>query len=300
MVLMTYMLVACTPDQHGNALQENDEQLNVYVSFYSLYDFTKKIGGDLIAVHNMLPPGVEPHDFEPTPKDMVQLHEADLFVYNGAGFETWAEKAIDTLNKEKTRVVNATESLSLVADDHAHGHGQLDPHVWLDPNLAKQQADAIKQALIQLDPDHATIYQQNFNQLSAKFDELDTQLQEVAHSAERHEIFVSHAAFGYLTDRYGWKQIAISGLSPSSVVTQRELQNIIELAKAHEVKFIMFETLASSKVADVVKREIGAEALSLHPIENLTKEQMAQGEDYFSLMRHNIENLRQALNAERK
>lgn len=314
-LIFTALLVGCD----GNAADSNSGEikpLQVYASFYPLYDFAQKIGGDAVEVHNIMPPGAESHDFEPTPKDMVALAEADLFIYNGSGFEAWAEKAIETLDGEKTNVVNTTEQLDLMTNEESghvhgeenhdhdgehgeedHGHGTFDPHVWLDPNLAKQQAEMIKDALVEIDPDNAETYEANFTELAGQFDELDQKLRDVTANAERKEIVVSHAAFGYLTHQYGLEQIAVSGLSPSDEPSQKELQAIVEFAKEHNVNYIMFETLVSSKVADAVKNEVGAEALTLNPLENLTKEEMERGEDYFSIMEQNIQNIEKALSS---
>lgn len=290
---------------------ENDvdveQQLQVYTSFYPLYDFASKIGGEVVNVHHMLPPGTDPHDYEPTSKDMTALMDADLFIYNGAGFEVWAEKTVHMFDENKTTVLQTTEQLDLLmneegshhdSDSHAHDghdHGPSDPHVWLDPVLAKQQADMIADALIEIDPEHRHVYNTNLQQLTEQFNELDKALQEVTENVERKEIVVSHAAFGYLTHRYGLEQIPIMGLSTSEEPSQKEMKDLIDYVKQQEVPYIMFEPLTDTKLADVIKREADVEALTLHPLENLTKEQLERGEDYFSIMEQNIQNLAKAL-----
>lgn len=319
--LMAVPLSACGGSVGEKA--ENHSLLQVYTSIYPLYDFTQKIGGELVDVHHMMPPGVEGHDFEPMPRDMAALHEADLFIYNGAGYEAWADKALATLDKEKTYVVNATEGLPLLTNEasgrerghedddghhgdeddgthgHGEGHGMYDPHVWLDPHRAKLQAKAIKDALVKIDGKHADAYEANYNRLAAQFDALDTKLKKVVRKAARKEIVVSHASLGYLAQAYGLKQISISGLSPSDEPTQKDLQKIIEFARAHDVKYILFETLVSSNLAETVKNEAGAKALMFNPLENLTKEEIDRGEDFFSVMEKNIDHLETALSAGR-
>lgn len=310
-LLIAIPLAGCGGNTNQQASDESEDNatIHIYASFFPLYDFAKKIGGDQVEVHNMIPPGVDSHDFEPTPQDMVKLTEADLFVYNGTGFETWAEKAVQTLDEEKTRIVNTTEHLDLMSDEtdqtehmgkHVdHGHGELDPHVWLDPNLAKQQAKAIKDALIDMDADHAETFAANFKRLSEQFDMLDQKLRSVVAHAERKEIVVSHAAFGYLTTAYGLEQVAVSGLSPSDEPSQKDLQHIIDFARERDIQVIFFETMVSSKVAETVRRELGAEALTLNPMEIVKKEELERGEDYFSIMEQNIDNLEKALGSNR-
>ncbi|WP_074011250.1 metal ABC transporter solute-binding protein, Zn/Mn family [Numidum massiliense] len=385
--LMAMPLAACSQQASGDqgngdkkGTASDKDLLQVYASVYPLYDFATKIGGEFVDVHAMMPPGVEGHDFEPTPKDMAALHDADLFLYNGAGYEAWAEKALESLDKEKTAVVEATAGVKLMTNeesghvhaeddhgddhdehgddhkrdgdhdedgddhkhdsdhdehsddgkhsddhdehgddhkhdgnhdedddahahahghDHDHDHGAYDPHVWLDPELAKEQARAIKDALVKLDKKNEKVYEANFDKLAKQLDELDSELQQVAQSAERKQIIVSHAAFGYLTHKYGLEQKAIAGLSPSEEPGQQKMRDIIEFAKANDVKYIMFETLVSSKVADAIKNELGAEALTLNPIENVTKEEKERGEDFLSIMKRNIDNLRTALGSKK-
>ncbi|MFS8578547.1 MAG: zinc ABC transporter substrate-binding protein, partial [Novibacillus thermophilus] len=142
----------------------------------------------------------------------------------------------------------------------------------------------------------ADVYEANFEQLAAQFDELDRTLRNVTRTAEKKEFVVSHAAFGHLAHRYGLEQVAVSGLSPSDEPSSKELQQVIDFAKEHDVHYIMFDVLVSPKVANAVKESIGAEVLRLHSLENLTEEELGRGEDYFSIMKQNVANLEKALN----
>ncbi len=342
-------LTACGSEDYttgtniGN--KKNGDKVSIYTSFYPLYDFASKIAGDRADVINLIPPGAEPHDFEPTPKDLVKLSEVDIFVYNGSGFETWIEDVLESLDTTKMDVLNVSEHVDLLSledtggeADHHHGdehkdeehgdehadehkdeehgdehadehkdeeHGDEiehegegnDPHVWLDPIRAKQMATTIKDALIKVDSEGKEIYEANYNTLVTELDKLHSEFEAVVENSERKEMIVSHSAFGYLANRYGLEQIAISGISPSDEPSQKELQEIISFAKEHDVKYILFETLVSGKVADVVKNQIGAEALTLNPIEGLTKEELSNNKDYFSVMRDNLNSLKKALDS---
>lgn len=278
-------------------------KIKIYTTLYPLYDFAEKIAGDRAVVENIVPPGVEPHDFEPSVKDMMMLNEADLLIYNGAGFEGWVEKTASAVNNNKLKIVEASKNVELLqmdeesshTEEEHHAEGGWDPHIWLDPNRAKIQAETIKNALVEIDPEHQEVFEKNYQSLVQQFDELDTSLQNLRAHVQKKEVVVSHASFGYLTHTYGLQQISIAGLSPSSEPTQRELQKIIETIKEHQVNYILFETLVSGKVADVVKHEVGAKALTLNPLENLTQDEVAKGKDYFSIMKENIEVLKTAL-----
>ncbi|AUS07455.1 zinc ABC transporter substrate-binding protein [Laceyella sacchari] len=288
------ILTGCQPGTAANQSSNNPGKLQVYTSLFPFEDFAKKIGGDHVQVTNLIPPGVEPHDFELTARDMTALSNADLFIYNGVGMEAWAEKAARNLDTKRTLVVETTKNLPLLKREE-HDHGDFDPHAWLDPTLAKKQAEAIRDALIKKDAKHAADYRKNFEQVAAELDKLDHEFQSMVKQAPKKEFAVSHAAFGYLAHRYGLKQMAISGLSPSDEPSPQELKRIIEEVREHDIRVILFETLVSSKIAEVVKREVKAEALVLNPLEGLTEEEKAQGMDYFQVMRKNKEHLAKAL-----
>lgn len=282
------------------------DKLTVYTSIYPLEDFTRKIGGNHVEVFSVIPPGTEPHDFEISAQTMVKISRADVFVYNGAGLESWAERVVKQLNPDRTLTVEATKGLPLLelggTHDHEghettvhNRHANVDPHVWLDPSLAKLQAERIRDALIKKDPQHRSDYQKNYEQLTQELDKLDQEFKEMVEKAPKKTIVVSHDAFGYLANRYGLKTVPISGLSPSDEPSSQELRKMIQHLKENDIDVILFETLVSGKMAEVVRKELNAEALVLNPLENLTEEEKKQGMDYFSVMRMNKENLAKAL-----
>ena len=156
----------------------------------------------------------------------------------------------------------------------------------------------IKDELIKVDEDGKDVYEKNFNELASEFDALHSEYETALNNPSQKELIVSHAAFGYLTNRYGLDQIAISGLSPSDEPSPKELQEIIHFAREHQVKYILFETLVSPKVAETVQDKIGAEALTLNPLEGLTQKEIEEGKDYFSVMRENLESLKIATGSE--
>ena len=314
-LILLLFLTACDQAPDATSSDETSEsgKITVYTSVYPLYDFAGKIAGDRAEVINLVPPGSDSHDFEPTPKDLVRLSEADVFIYIGGGFEIWIDDVLHTLDTSSMTVVPMSDHVHLLpleeANDHeheedhdgdnGHSHGNsMDPHIWLDPLRAKEMAEAIKDALIERDEDGKEMYEANFSALATELDRLHEEYQQAVQNAARKEIIVSHAAFGYLADRYGLEQIAISGLSPSEEPSQKELQEIIALAEKHDVRYILFETLAMPKMANVVKEQIGAQALTLNPLEGLTKEEIAEEKDYFSVMRDNLESLKKALGSQ--
>jgi zinc transport system substrate-binding protein len=320
-------LTGCGTTETVNKVDEKKgkETLTVYTTIYPLEDFTKKIGGEFVEVQSIYPPNVDAHSFEPSPKDMVNLANSDLFIYTGVGLEGFAEKASEALKKEDVQIVKAAEGIELIetTDDHHHedgdsesehhededkhteseaheeeGHddGDLDPHVWLDPVLSIDLANNIKNALSKLMPEHATEFETNFNQLKSELEKLNQEFITTIESSETRNLLVAHAAYGYWEKRYGIEEIAISGLSPTQEPTQKELQTIIEESTEHNVHYVIFEQNVSPKVAKIIQEEIGAKSLTLHNLEAVTEENIKQEDDYFSIMRKNLETIKKALN----
>jgi zinc transport system substrate-binding protein len=282
----------------------------VVATFYPLYEFARQVAGDRAAVLSLVPPGVEPHDWEPSPQQVADVQKARVFVYNGAGFEPWADKLLRDVRGGNALAVDTSKGLPLlpapVAALDAHGHapkpaaagtpsGSPDPHVWLDPMLAQSQVEAIRGALVQADPANRAAYEDNARTYRAKLADLDARFQAGLAKCARRDIVVSHASFGYLARRYGLTQIGLMGLAPEAEPSPAELVAIANAARRRGVTTIFFETLVSPRLAETLAREIGARTLVLNPIEGLTKEDVAAGKDYVALMQDNLASLRAGL-----
>jgi len=308
--LVMIMLVAgaCSIQQRPQtSAEERDGKLLVYASIYPMYDFAQKIGGDKIDLRMMVPPGAEPHDWEPTAKLMAQMEKADVFIYNGVNMEMWADKLVKSISSEKLKVVEASSGVSLIKlEDREEGeygkhegeednHGDYDPHVWLDPMRALKQAENIKNAFVAADEENREFYESNFNEFANKLRELDQKYREELKDRKLNEIVVAHAAFGYLADRYGLEQISVSGLTPQEEPSAAKMAQITELVREHGIKYIFFETLTSPKLAKVIANETGAKTAVLNPVGGLTKDEIEEGKGYISIMEDNLEILKKAL-----
>lgn len=283
-----------------------DGRLRVLTSFYPMYDFACKIGGDCIDVTNMVPSGTEPHDWEPSTNDLKNLEKADVFIYNGADMEPWADDLLVS-RSDTLRMVEASENVELRTTDgeheHAHEHedadhhhGDFDPHVWLDPENAKIEMEAIRDALCAADPENSTVFQSNYEKYAAELDALDAEFREKLAPLPNRTIVVAHEAFGYLCDAYGLTQVGIEGLSPDSEPDPGRMAEVIDFVREHSISTIFFEELVSPKVAEAIASETGAQAKMLSPLEGLSDEQAAAGADYFSVMHDNLAALMEALN----
>ncbi|MEW8959647.1 MAG: zinc ABC transporter substrate-binding protein [Moorella sp. (in: firmicutes)] len=259
--------------------------LKIYTTFYPLYDFTKKIVGDRAVVENLQPAGVEPHDYEPSPRQIASIYSGKLFIFLGEPMDAWAKKIEGQLQEKG--VVTLEAGKGLIENN--------DPHIWLDLLLAREIARRIFEAVTAVDGDNKSYYEKNYHELDEKFVMLDREYRDTLNGVTRRDIVTSHAAFGYLARRYGLNQIPISGLSPQQEPSAQQMAELITLCRSKGVKYIFFETLASPKLAEALAREAGAGTLVLNPIGGLTKEEMEAGEDYFSIMAKNLAALKKAL-----
>lgn len=273
---------------------------NVVTSFYPLYDFAVKIGGDHASVVNLVPAGVEPHDWAPKSRDVSRINKSQLFIYQGAGFEPWVPDFLTSMPKDAAvRVVETSKGLDLLKAAEEAGNksegGEFDPHAWLSPARAKKMAETIKDAYVQADPANKADYEANFKKLAGQFDDLDNEFRTQLARTSKKEIVVSHQAFAYLCRDYGLTQKAIMGLSPDAEPTAQDLKQIGDFVKANQVKYIFFEELVSDKLAKTLARDAKVDTLVLNPLEGLTDKQLKSGEDYFTVMHSNLQNLLKAL-----
>ena len=268
----------------------------VVAGFYPLAFAAEQIGGDTVAVTNVTPPGAEPHDVELSARDVEEVRSADVVLYLGGGFQPALERAVRGRDVEALDLLAGLETIEGREDARGPGAGAaehageragiVDPHVWLDPLRYAEIAERIGEALGRTAQADA---------FAGRVRRLGQELRDGLSACERREIVTSHAAFGYLTERYDLEQIAITGLSPEAEPTARELEDVIEKVREHGATRVFFETLVSPRLAQTVARETGAETAVLNPIEGLTADELERGEDYFSMMRANLEALRAAL-----
>ncbi len=317
-MLLSVLLGGCAAKQASLEPEEmkaleGSKILKAYTSFYPIYFLTKEIAGEQAEVVCMVPAGAEPHDWEPSPKTIVQLQNADLFIYNGAGMETWTDTIIGTLQKNKTKVVMASEGIELIkpeehehrhedekethdeGEEEEHEHGEFDPHVWVSPLRAKAQAENIFRALVEADPSNKSHYQENYQVLTAKLEKLDMDIREASKSFKSNVLVVSHEAFGYLTHDYNLEQIAIRGVNPEAEPSPAKMAELVEECREHGVKYIFFEKLVSPKLSEALAREVGAQTLVLHDAAGLSEEDIKSGKSYITVMYDNLENLKKAL-----
>ena len=282
-------------DQSFVSASSGTAELSAIVSFYPLYEFTKQVGQDKVNVSLLIPPGIEPHDWEPTVNDLQKMHEADLIVINGIGFESWADD-IDTVNSDVV-IVDTSKGISLIIDDDAlrkdtnhFDRSTGDPHIWLNPVKAKTQVQNILDAIVLIDPENEKFYRQNAQSYQDKLDALDSKIRTELSSCNK-DFIAFHNAFSYFAVEYGLNQHSIvNSNEPNIGPTLKTLETVINLAKTFDIDVVFTEESIDTRTSQVIANEIGARVLVLSPIETISDDS-----DYFLKMENNLSNLKEAL-----
>lgn len=270
-------------------------KVNVMVSFYPLEYIATSVGGQHVSVQNILPPGGEPHDFDPSPRQLAAIGASDLFIFNGGHFEPWIAKWEKGTFGESSQTVDMVSELTKRGAILITRNNAIDPHVWLDPLLFRQEIEIVRDALIHADSIHESEYRTNADRLIADIAHIDERFRSSLVGCEKRDVIVSHDAFRYLARRYKFSTIPIAGISPDEEPSPKDLVKIAELAHSKNLNYIFFETNVSPKLSEVIAREVGAETLVLNPLESLTTYEIQLGEQYNTVMERNLNNLRKAL-----
>ena len=300
------LFAGCTNGTNTNEPEQKSEnKLQIMTTLFPQYDFAKQIAGDKADVTLLLPTGVESHAYEPTPKDILNIHASDLFIYTGENMETWVSKLLTDLDPTKTKVLDLSANLPLHElyenDEHEedeHAHDTTDPHVWTNPVFAKIMVEDILQAIIEKDPENQAFYTKNAKEYMKQLDEIDAELKEVVAMGKRNKIiFAGHFALSYFAKQYGIEYMAAyPNTSSESEPSVKDIANIIEIIKREEIPVVYYEELTDPKVATSIQEQTGAKMLLLHSLHNVSKDELTQCASYVSIMKQNIENLKEGLN----
>jgi zinc transport system substrate-binding protein len=272
-LLVTGIVIALVAEDGGPT---GGGRETVAASFYPLAFAARQIGGASVEVENLTPPGAEPHDLEPTPQDVEDIQSADLVLLLGQDFQPSLERAAGNASGEVIELLD-TPGLDLKAGD---------PHVWLDPRRFARIAAAIGQALGN---------EAETTSFTRRLEVLDREYRAGLSACSRRDVVTSHEAFGYLADRYGLREVAISGISPEAEPTPGDLQGVIEAIRETGATTVFTEPLVSPRLAQTVAAEAGGTTAVLDPLEGLTPQAESAGDDYFTVMRRNLATLEDGL-----
>ncbi len=280
-----------------------ENRLKVVASFYPLAFFTQEIGGEKVTVKQLIPDNTEVHTWQPSFGDILAVEEADVLIYNGASLDHWFEddvlSIVDSGNKV---VVETTEGLQLLETEQETGDHELeglyDPHTWISPYIAKQQAQKIYEALVQKDPDNQGYYSERWQHLKTRFETVDNDYMSGLSTKGRNEVFVAHSAFGYLADRYDFEQHGVIGISADEQPSATVYANLVDMMIEHETYVVYVDPVYADESAQTLKNEL--QRLSGQDVEILELYFMLgaiDDLDYFEQQTRNLENLKIGLEA---
>lgn len=290
---------------------KKSDRLSVVCSIFAPYDFARRIAGDRAEVKMLLPTGVESHSYEPTPRDIIELENSDIFFYVSEHTETWVTQITDAVENESVKKIDIADELGIVINDHDHDHGhhhgeehdehdesETDEHIWTNLETATKMIDCIAKEMGEADTDNADYYNENAKSYSAEILKLRDDFSRLVKSSKRKEIVSgSRFAMKNFTREFGIEFTAafdscVDNTEPSASV----MAQIIDKINADNLPVVFYEELTEPKIARAVSIETGAKMLLLHSCHNVSSDEMKRGETYLSLMRQNYRNLKEALN----
>ena len=285
-------------DQAFVSATSDSTEISVIASFYPLYEFTKQVGQDNVKISLLVPPGIAPHNWEPTITDLQKMYESNLIVINGIGFENWIVNfnavnskvsVVDTSYSITPIKVNLENNLEILTDESKEF--TTDPHIWLNPITIKVQVQNIANALIELDPENENSYQKNADSYKLELDILDKKIRDELSKCDKKDFFAFHNAFSYFAREYGLNQhTVLKSMDPLEDPSPKDIKEVIDLAKTLETKVIFTEEFVNPKVAQVIADETGSKLLVLSPLEFGD-----ENKTYLERIEQNLSNLKEAL-----
>lgn len=288
---------------------DTEGKIEIVASLFPQYDFARIVGGDEVTVTLLLPPGVEAHGYEPTPKEVVAIQAADLFLYTGEVMEPWAHRLVD--GSSEVNPLDLSQSIHLIEEadhadhedeeehddhDHDHDHGGIDPHIWTDPMNASAMVEAIREALSRIAPDKADTFRQNAERYQQELKQLDQDFKDLFGDGEHDIFFAGHNAFGYFAQRYGLHfHTPYAGFAPDAEPSPKAITELMDKMSQAGSSVIYYEELIEPKVAEVIQAATGAKMLLLNGAHNVSKEDLAGGIGYLDIMRQNLAALQEGL-----
>ena len=331
MFLLFGVLTGCkrapgSTDGYGNR-KDKGEKLSVVTTLFPYYDFTRQIAGDRVELSMVIPAGMDSHSFEPTPKDIRAMQNADILIANGGAMELWVEQVMDSLDQDSVRVIMMMDHVDVVeeeivegmedaGDEHNHIHAyeeeehepdhaheedhyeiEYDEHIWTSPVNAMKMVRIIADTLMEADPENAAYYESSSRKYLEKLEALDREFRDIRKAAV-HDIMIMGDKFPlrYFADQYDLRyRAAFSGCSSDTEPSAKTIAYLIDKTREEKLPVIYYLELSSHRVAEIIAEETGARPLLFHSCHNVTRREFEDGVTYLELMEQNFFNLREGL-----
>lgn len=273
-------------------------KLKVLATFYPVYDFAKNVGGDRVNVTLLVPMTVDVHNFEPTPSDLLQVARADVLIYSGAGLEPWVDKVISAANNPKLIVIDTSRGIPLlpVSQEFQRSNMVIDPHIWLDPVLAKEQVENILQGLISADPQDQQYFMANARAYEAKLDQLNSEIINATLNVKTTYFVTFHESFAYFAKEYNLTQISIAGPFEEDP-TPGDIQKVVSSIRQYRLCYVGYESLENPAISEAIGSQTNATLIRMDPIEGLSQADQLAGKTYLIKMQEDVMNIVEALDS---
>jgi zinc transport system substrate-binding protein len=300
-------LSVCALSARGNKEgAANNGKLDVVATNFPAYDFVRQIAGDRVNLFMLLPPGVESHSFEPTPRDIIQIQNSGMFIYTGGETDVWVDRVLESMDTSKMKILRMMDAVDVVEEEIVEGMEEeeeeeegiaYDEHVWTSPKNAQRIVQAIADVLCAVDSAQAAFFRQNTRAYIARLDELDREFQAVVDNAKRKTlVFGDRFPFRYFADAYGLTYFAaFPGCSTETECSAATIAFIVDKIRAEKIPVVFHIELSNEKIADTISAETGAKKLLLHACHNISKRDFDSGATYLDLQKANIPGLKEAL-----
>lgn len=290
----------------GNIKMEkkDSKKVKIVATLFPQYDFAKQIGGDKVEVSLLLTPGTETHTYEPTPQDIINVNNSNLFIYTGKYMEPWSDKIAQGITNN-VKILDASNNIKLIKQDHEeneehnreHEHEGYDPHIWLNPQYAIIMVKNITKELCEIDSENASFYEKNCEEYIKKINKLDSDIEIAIKDQGKNKIaFGGTFAYAYFVERYNLEYIsAYESCGEDVEPSVSKVKEVVDYIKANNINAVFYQELSNGKIADTIAKETGTTKLVMHTVHNASSEEIKNGETYISLMYKNLENLKEAL-----
>ena len=264
-------------------------RIKVLASFYPVYEFANNVGGDRIDLLLLVPETDDVHSFEPRPSSIQNVATANVLIYGGAGIEPWISQIVAAADNPRLIVVDSSQGISLlpVPPRFQKDNRAFDPHIWLDPVLAKQQVMNILQGLIRADPADQGYFTSNAQAYTAKLDNLNSEILQATSNVKTRYFITFHEAFAYFAERYNLTQVPIAGPFQEDP-TPSDIEGVITAIQQNRLCYVGYESLENPSISESIASQSHATLVLMDPIEGLSQADQAAGKTYLIKMQDNL------------
>lgn len=298
--VLLFVLAACGSEEGngaGDSEGNTDKPLQVVTSFTIIEDMAKEIGGDNVEVHNLVPTGTDPHEYEPLPEDIKKASDADILFYNGMNLEGgsngWFMKMIDSVNQDEDKVFSLTERVEpmYVGKDQKGVEEEVNPHTFIDPVVGIYMAEDMRDALIEIDPDNAEEYSERAEAYLEVLKEIDKKYEEKINEIpeEKRILVTSEQAFQYMTNRYGLEEAYIWAVDTEENGTPQQITSLVDYLKKNDVRTLFVESNVDTRPMETVSNETGIPIYEKPIYSDEIGEKGSEADTYVKYLEYNIE-----------